>query len=196
MSVVLTRRNREFIRRMIAPAGIIIRAKCCAPPWRGSRTPKRPISIRRRSYPRRWPALTRWRRRRKRRSNERPCAPRGSNRPWTHEKDWDRDARFAYNHIMCPPMLLWLAEVLGVPPAVIKEAHAAGSGAGNKLPRQVAAIRKILPWSLIYTLLTMRNVRPNRRSKRGSTATGPADRRSKRLRGVGRLPATRRYQRN
>lgn len=30
-------------------------------------------------------------------------------------KAWNRSAEFVYNHINCPPMVLWLGEAAGVP---------------------------------------------------------------------------------
>lgn len=52
-----------------------------------------------------------------------------------------RDARFAYNHIVEPKMLLWLIEASGL------EARAARRvDKGDTMMRQSAAIRKVVPW--------------------------------------------------
>lgn len=41
-------------------------------------------------------------------------------------KNSHRSAEFVYNHIVCPPMVLWLAEASGIPkPMVAKAAQAA-----------------------------------------------------------------------
>ena len=64
-------------------------------------------------------------------------------------KNQDGSAEFAYNHIVCPPMILWLAEAAGVSRARIVKAKQAALGAGPFLASQSAAIRKIVPWRLI-----------------------------------------------
>ena len=37
-------------------------------------------------------------------------------------RNWDRSAAFVYNHINCAPMVLWLAEALGIPKTVLRAA--------------------------------------------------------------------------
>jgi hypothetical protein len=63
-----------------------------------------------------------------------------------------RDARFVYNHIVCPDMLLWLAEAAGVNPQVVE---AARNEAIQKVSLQSksAAIRRHVPWSEIAQAL-------------------------------------------
>ena len=70
----------------------------------------------------------------------------------------NRDAKFAYNHIMCPPMLLWLAKAAGVDRKKIAAARKSSEGA-KTLPAEVGAIRKHLPWSDIYAALWGSGVR-------------------------------------
>jgi hypothetical protein len=58
-------------------------------------------------------------------------------------------AQFAYNHIMCPPMLLWIGEASGVARKEILEAKNAALSARPTLASQCAAIRKTVPWTEI-----------------------------------------------
>jgi hypothetical protein len=64
-----------------------------------------------------------------------------------------RSAEFAYNHIVCPPMVLWLGEASGVEMSLIVQAKKAALAASRKLPGKCAAIRKIVPWSEIESSL-------------------------------------------
>jgi len=63
-------------------------------------------------------------------------------------------AQFAYNHIVCPPMLLWLGEASGVQRTKVLEAKRAALSAGASLPALSAAIRRVIPWQTIETRLT------------------------------------------
>jgi hypothetical protein len=38
-------------------------------------------------------------------------------------KNWNRDAEFVYNHIVCPPMVLWLGEASGISPILVRKAR-------------------------------------------------------------------------
>ncbi|ACK50506.1 hypothetical protein Msil_1556 [Methylocella silvestris BL2] len=60
-----------------------------------------------------------------------------------------RTAEFVYNHIMCPPMVLWLGEGAGVPRALVEEAASACLAAGKTQPKQCAAIRAVIPWKMV-----------------------------------------------
>jgi hypothetical protein len=60
----------------------------------------------------------------------------------------NRDARFIYNHIVCPPMVLWLPEALCVPKSLIKRAFNATLVLPT-LASQSGAIRRVLPWQLV-----------------------------------------------
>ena len=64
-------------------------------------------------------------------------------------KQWDRTADFAYNHLNCPPMVLWLAEACGVPKHRVRSAMKASLTASRSLPAMCAAIRREIPWRLI-----------------------------------------------
>ncbi len=72
-----------------------------------------------------------------------------------HRKNWHRSAEFVYNHIVCPPMVLWLAEASGL--AKVKVAEAKGAALSAKtLQAQSAAIRRIIPWEMIEDRLDRR----------------------------------------
>ena len=60
-----------------------------------------------------------------------------------------RTAEFAYNHAMNPAMVLWLGEGVGVPHDIVEQAAKACLAAGPTLPRQCAAVRKLVPWKMI-----------------------------------------------
>jgi hypothetical protein len=68
-------------------------------------------------------------------------------------KNSHRSAEFIYNHIVCPPMLLWLAEASGIPKARLSKAKGAALSAPPKLQAQSAAIRKNIPWKMIEARL-------------------------------------------
>lgn len=67
-----------------------------------------------------------------------------------------RSAEFVYNHIVCPPMVLWLGEASGVPKASVAKAKQAALSS-NSLQAQSAAIRRIISWEMIETRLTRRS---------------------------------------
>jgi len=73
-----------------------------------------------------------------------------------HRKNWLRSAEFVYNHINCPPMVLWLAEASGAPRAKVAKAKQAALSAKPHLPTQSAAIRRIIPWEMIEVCLDKR----------------------------------------
>jgi hypothetical protein len=60
-----------------------------------------------------------------------------------------QSAEFAYNHIMCPPMLLWLAEASKIAKEKVHEAKDAALSARPTLASQCSAIRKSIPWTEI-----------------------------------------------
>ena len=71
-------------------------------------------------------------------------------------KNSRRSAEFVYNHIVCPPMVLWLAEASGMPKARVAEATQAALSARPQLQAQSAAIRKCIPWEMIIARLAKR----------------------------------------
>ena len=72
--------------------------------------------------------------------------------------EWHRTAEFVYNHVVCPPMVLWLAEAVGVSRSAIEAATAAALAAGSTQMAQAAAMRRIIPWSKIETLASLKAV--------------------------------------
>jgi hypothetical protein len=64
-------------------------------------------------------------------------------------KNWHRSAEFVYNHICCPPMVLWLGDASGVPKATVASAKEAALRTSPNLSAQCAAIRLKIPWSVI-----------------------------------------------
>ncbi len=63
-----------------------------------------------------------------------------------------RDARFAYNHIVCPEMLLWLIEASGVQESPIEDARRAYA-TGTTQMQKSGAIRRCVPWSEVCRAL-------------------------------------------
>lgn len=58
-------------------------------------------------------------------------------------------AQFSYNHIMCPPMLLWIVEASGVAKKKVLAAKQCALSVRPALASQCAAIRKTVPWTEI-----------------------------------------------
>jgi hypothetical protein len=69
-------------------------------------------------------------------------------------KDWNRDGEFVYNHIVCPPMVLWLGEACGISATLVRKAKKSALGARPNLSAQAAAIRRVIPWELIEDRLS------------------------------------------
>ena len=63
-----------------------------------------------------------------------------------------RDAKFVYNHVVCPGLLTYLAGAAGVSPAVVRQARRI-EASNDSLMARVGAIRRILPWELVQTAL-------------------------------------------
>ena len=70
-----------------------------------------------------------------------------------NRKNWNRTAEYAFNHIVCPPMLLWLCEACGLDTATVKRAAAAAKKAGPTLPAMARAIRQVIPWAEVEECL-------------------------------------------
>lgn len=68
-------------------------------------------------------------------------------------KEKHPSAKFTYNLIVCPPMVLWLGELSGVQRTKVLEAKQAALAAGAFLPALSAAIRKTIPWERIESRL-------------------------------------------
>lgn len=69
-------------------------------------------------------------------------------------KNWDRSAAFVYQHILCAPMLLWLAEGAGIPHRRLEAARKAVLKAVPHGAARCAALRKVIPWGDIEARLT------------------------------------------
>jgi hypothetical protein len=65
----------------------------------------------------------------------------------------DRSAEYSYNHIVCPPMVLWLAEASGVEKSLVTVAKRTALKAPASLPSMSAAIRKVVTWAIIERAL-------------------------------------------
>lgn len=65
----------------------------------------------------------------------------------------ERDAKFVYNHIMEPKMLLWLTAAAGVPKDMLHMAQKAAEIA-TTLAGKSAAIRRNVPWPEVVAALT------------------------------------------
>lgn len=63
-----------------------------------------------------------------------------------------RDARFVYNHVVCPGLLTYLAGAAGVSPAFVRKARRIEASGGTEMAR-AGAIRKIVPWELVQDAL-------------------------------------------
>lgn len=63
-------------------------------------------------------------------------------------KSGQRDAAFVYNHIRCTPMLMWLAEAVGVTRVRLMRALAAATR-GSSAASQCAALRREIPWPVV-----------------------------------------------
>lgn len=66
--------------------------------------------------------------------------------------DVKRDARFVYNHIVCPQMLLWLSRASGVP-SELTQAAMGESGMATSLQQKAATIRRYVPWEMMADAL-------------------------------------------
>ncbi len=64
----------------------------------------------------------------------------------------NRDARYAYNHIVEPKMLLWLIPAAGVKPALVRAARAAAKEPKTMMA-QSAAVRRVVPWETVEAAL-------------------------------------------
>jgi hypothetical protein len=64
----------------------------------------------------------------------------------------ERNARFAYNHIVCHEMLLWIIDAAGVSPSLVKAAERAAEKKDSLMAKS-AAIRKLVPWEVLAEAL-------------------------------------------
>ena len=65
-----------------------------------------------------------------------------------NRKNNQRTAKFIYNHIMCPPMFIWLAETIGIDKNLISKA-VESANTTKEYQRRCGIIRQFLPWEVI-----------------------------------------------
>ncbi|TCZ77872.1 hypothetical protein [Lysobacter sp. N42] len=63
-----------------------------------------------------------------------------------------RDARFVYNHVVCPGLLSYLADAAGVSRRLVRQAKRIAAGEGTEMAR-AGAIRRIIPWETVQGAL-------------------------------------------
>jgi hypothetical protein len=63
-----------------------------------------------------------------------------------------RDAKFVYNHIVCPGLLTYLANAAGVSRGLVRQAKKFERSRGTEMAR-AGAIRRIIPWDTVQTAL-------------------------------------------
>ena len=63
-----------------------------------------------------------------------------------------RDAKFVYNHIVCPGLLTYLADASGVSRQLVKEVKRIEQSATTEMQR-AGEIRRIIPWSVVHKAL-------------------------------------------
>lgn len=63
-----------------------------------------------------------------------------------------RDARFVYNHVVCPGLLVYLARAAGVSRALVREAERLAVAPGTEMAR-AGAIRRVISWERVQQAL-------------------------------------------
>jgi hypothetical protein len=63
-----------------------------------------------------------------------------------------RDAKFVYNHVVCPGLLAYLADTSGVARPLVREAKRIARSRGTEMAR-AGAIRRVIPWELVQAAL-------------------------------------------
>ena len=64
----------------------------------------------------------------------------------------NRDAAYAYNHIVEPKMLLWIISAARVSPKLVTAARRGAKGA-TSMPGKPAIVRKHVPWQVLALAL-------------------------------------------
>lgn len=82
----------------------------------------------------------------------------------------NHDARFAYNHIVNPFMLLWLISAAGVEPSLVASARSA-SEVGKTLMQKAGSVRKLVPWDLLADQLWPKSAGKDQLGDREPTET-------------------------
>lgn len=63
-----------------------------------------------------------------------------------------RDAKFVYNHIVCPGLLAYLADASGVSRRLVREAKQIEQSSKTEMQR-AGEIRRIIPWAVVHKAL-------------------------------------------
>lgn len=63
-----------------------------------------------------------------------------------------RDAKFVYNHVVCPGLLTYLANASGVAANLVRQAKRIAVSPGTEMAR-AGAIRRIIPWEMVQAAL-------------------------------------------
>ena len=66
-----------------------------------------------------------------------------------------RSAKSIYNSLCCPPMVLWLGEACGVDKKKVSAALLSSLIAKRAFAAQCAAIRRVIPWQVIESRLSL-----------------------------------------
>jgi len=75
---------------------------------------------------------------------------------YARKVDKERDARYAYNHIVNFEMLLWIIAASGIKPNLVKSAQRT-SKHGSTPQQKSAAIRRLVPWEELAFALWGKN---------------------------------------
>ena len=81
-----------------------------------------------------------------------------------------RNARYVYNHIVEPKMLLWLIAAAEVAPGFVRAAQEAANAA-QSMPGKSAAIRKCVPWPVVAAALSRFNAGNQSPTRHAASAT-------------------------
>jgi hypothetical protein len=68
---------------------------------------------------------------------------------YTRQKWEGVPADAVYNRVVNPALVIWLGEAVGVPQRAVEAAAAAALAADDNMSSQSAAIRRLIPWSMI-----------------------------------------------
>ncbi len=63
-----------------------------------------------------------------------------------------RDAKFVYNHVVCPGLLAYLADASGVSRGLVRRAKQIAVAPGTEMER-AGAIRRVIPWHMVQSAL-------------------------------------------
>lgn len=63
-----------------------------------------------------------------------------------------RDARFVYNHVVCPGLLSYLADAAGVSRNLVRQAKRIADSGGTEMER-AGKIRRVIPWEVVQEAL-------------------------------------------